>query len=71
MGAHMPNQRFLWLLNYYQRKSQNFYVLGGANANLGRNLGRNLAILRNPRQLLAAIGLVGVLICQIKDFYDN
>ena len=67
MGAHMPNQRFLWLLNYYQRKSQNFYVLGGANGILARNL----AILKNPMQHLGAIGLVWVLICQIKDFYDN
>ena len=44
MGAGMPDQRFLWELNDYQRKSQNFQFKWGANANLVMNF----AILRNP-----------------------
>ena len=42
-----------------------------ANANLGRNLGRNFAILRYPMQLIGGTGLVWVIVVQIKDFYGN
>ena len=39
-----------------------------ANANLGRNLGRNFAILRYSMQLIGGTGLVWVLVVHIKDF---